>query len=112
MTKIYSTNSVNRIKVFYTNTFSVETVRKNDGRQTGEEAHKFCASICGILPEPTSLEELTSLNNFARILQPAALPDFWLGFNDNNKTEKSFSNLAASQFCFFRSNKSTTTLQF
>jgi hypothetical protein len=29
-----------------------------------------------------------------------------------NKTEKSFSNLAASQFCFFRSNKSTTTLQF
>jgi hypothetical protein len=29
-----------------------------------------------------------------------------------NKTEKSFSNLAASQFCFSRSNKSTTTLQF
>jgi hypothetical protein len=29
-----------------------------------------------------------------------------------NKTEKSFSNLAASQFCYFRSNKSTTTLQF
>jgi hypothetical protein len=28
-----------------------------------------------------------------------------------NKTEKSFSNLAASQFCFSRSNKSTT-LQF
>jgi hypothetical protein len=30
----------------------------------------------------------------------------------SNKTEKSFSNLAASQFCFSRSNKSTTTLQF
>jgi hypothetical protein len=29
-----------------------------------------------------------------------------------NKTEKSFSNIAASQFCFSRSNKSTTTLQF
>jgi hypothetical protein len=29
-----------------------------------------------------------------------------------NKTEKSFSNLAASQFCFSRSNKSTTPLQF
>jgi hypothetical protein len=29
-----------------------------------------------------------------------------------NKTEKSFSNLAATQFCFSRSNKSTTTLQF
>jgi regulator of protease activity HflC (stomatin/prohibitin superfamily) len=29
-----------------------------------------------------------------------------------NKTEKSFSNLAASQFFFSRSNKSTTTLQF
>jgi hypothetical protein len=29
-----------------------------------------------------------------------------------NKTEKSFSNLATSQFCFSRSNKSTTTLQF
>jgi hypothetical protein len=29
-----------------------------------------------------------------------------------NKTEKSFSNLAASQFCYSRSNKSTTTLQF
>jgi hypothetical protein len=29
-----------------------------------------------------------------------------------NKTEKSFSNLAASQFCFYRSNRSTTTLQF
>jgi hypothetical protein len=29
-----------------------------------------------------------------------------------NKTEKSFSNLAASQFCFSRSNKSSTTLQF
>jgi hypothetical protein len=28
------------------------------------------------------------------------------------KTEKSFSNLAASQFCFSRSNKSTKTLQF
>jgi hypothetical protein len=32
--------------------------------------------------------------------------------NRSNKTEKSFSNLAASQFCFSRSNKSTTTLQF
>jgi hypothetical protein len=31
--------------------------------------------------------------------------------NDTNKTEKSFSNIAASQFCFSRSNKSTTTLQ-
>jgi hypothetical protein len=31
---------------------------------------------------------------------------------DLNKTEKSFSNLAASQFCFSRSNKLTTTLQF
>jgi hypothetical protein len=31
---------------------------------------------------------------------------------NNNKTEKSFSNIAASQFCFSRSNKSTTTLQF
>jgi hypothetical protein len=29
-----------------------------------------------------------------------------------NKTEKSFRNIAASQFCFSRSNKSTTTLQF
>jgi hypothetical protein len=29
-----------------------------------------------------------------------------------NKTKKSFSNLAASPFCFSRSNKSTTTLQF
>jgi hypothetical protein len=29
-----------------------------------------------------------------------------------DKTEKSFSNLAASQFCFSRSNKSTATLQF
>jgi hypothetical protein len=29
-----------------------------------------------------------------------------------NKTEKSFSNLTASQFCYSRSNKSTTTLQF
>jgi hypothetical protein len=28
------------------------------------------------------------------------------------KTEKSFSNIAASQFCYSRSNKSTTTLQF
>jgi hypothetical protein len=33
-------------------------------------------------------------------------------YNDKNKTEKSFSNIAASQFCFSRSNKSTTTLQF
>jgi hypothetical protein len=32
--------------------------------------------------------------------------------NKHNKTEKSFSNIAASQFCFSRSNKSTTTLQF
>jgi hypothetical protein len=30
---------------------------------------------------------------------------------NKNKTEKSFSNLAASQFCYSRSNKSTTTLQ-
>jgi hypothetical protein len=29
-----------------------------------------------------------------------------------SNTTKSFSNLAASQFCFSRSNKSTTTLQF
>jgi hypothetical protein len=29
-----------------------------------------------------------------------------------NKTEKSFSNIAASQFCYSRYNKSTTTLQF
>jgi hypothetical protein len=32
--------------------------------------------------------------------------------NEFNKTEKSFSNLAASQFYYSRSNKSTTTLQF
>jgi hypothetical protein len=32
--------------------------------------------------------------------------------NVKNKTEKSFSNLAVSQFCFSRSNKSTTPLQF
>jgi hypothetical protein len=32
--------------------------------------------------------------------------------SQNNKTEKSFSNLAASQFCFSRSNKSSTTILF
>jgi hypothetical protein len=34
-----------------------------------------------------------------------------VGQQKKNKTEKSFSNIAASQFCFSRSNKSTTTLQ-
>jgi hypothetical protein len=34
------------------------------------------------------------------------------GTPSRNKTEKSFSNLAASQFYYSRSNKSTTTLQF
>jgi hypothetical protein len=37
---------------------------------------------------------------------------FFFPTNKQNKTEKSFSNLAASQFFFSRSNKSTTTLQF
>jgi hypothetical protein len=44
-------------------------------------------------------------------------PGIKLAFRSNsyvytNKTEKSFSNLAASQFYYSRSNKSTTTLQF
>jgi hypothetical protein len=57
--------------------------------------HKFVL-ICAVMLEN------------ALFLQPLPGPGWrWI-----NKTEKSFSNLATSQFCYSISNKSTTTLQF
>jgi hypothetical protein len=49
----------------------------------------------------------TLLLVYFMLCAPSHSEQLWL-----NKTEKSFSNIAASQFCYSRSNKSTTTLQF
>jgi hypothetical protein len=74
---------------------------------------KNCTKIVNTGVMKTRPSQQNKTNIFARnnSERSNALNQFFTNFL-NNKTEKSFSNLAASQFCFSRSNKSTTTLQF
>jgi hypothetical protein len=47
---------------------------------TIEDAHNFCLSIGGKLPEPQSAEELTLFINFR--FDPTPINEIWIGFND------------------------------